>query len=99
MTEDEIEAVCRVLYGDDWNGPKAPGPQVKDAMRGDAQKIIEAIDEVRSRDDAWRPHHLVKETRLERKIASSRAALEQIAADPNGSGADHAKKAKAALDV
>jgi hypothetical protein len=38
------------------------------------------------------PHHLVKEVKLEREIARLRAALEQIAADPNKSGADHAEK-------
>lgn len=49
MTENEVEAICRIWYGRKWDGPikDAPGPKMKDVWRKFARQALEAIDNVR----------------------------------------------------
>jgi hypothetical protein len=51
MTEQDVEAACRGMYGKTWDGPpdKKPGPQMKEVWRAYARRAIEAIDEHRSK--------------------------------------------------
>jgi hypothetical protein len=51
MTEQDVEAACRGMYGKTWDGPpdKMPGPQMKEVWRAYARRAIEAIDEHRSK--------------------------------------------------
>lgn len=50
MTDQEIEAVCRGMYGKSWDGPaeKMPGEKMKDVWREYAKRAIAALDEFRA---------------------------------------------------
>jgi hypothetical protein len=50
MTDEDVEAACRGMYGKTWDGPpdKMPGPQMKEVWRAYAKRAIQAVDEHRA---------------------------------------------------